>query len=77
MPMPPPKPTEGHQDRQTVQEIGQLVRALKAEGPLTPGDLGTLVGARFWKAHRFDRALTHAVADGVVVRDADGKLHTP
>lgn len=77
MPMPPPKPTDGPRDRQTVNELGQLIRALKEEGPLTPEDLATLVGARFWKRRRFDRALNYAVADGIVVRDADGKLHTP
>lgn len=76
MPMPPPKPTEGHRDRQTAEEVGQLVRALKEEGPQSPEQLATLVGARFWKDHRFDRALTQAVADGVIVRASDGRLHS-
>ncbi|TQL68949.1 hypothetical protein FB381_2850 [Nocardioides albertanoniae] len=77
MPMPPPRPTGRPHDRQTVHEVGQIVRALKEEGPLTAEELATLVGARFWKGHRFDRALNYAVGDGVVVRDADGRLHMP
>ena len=49
-PMPPPKPsTEGPRDRQVFHEMGQIVRALEAQGPLTPDALrevvgGTLVG---------------------------------
>lgn len=75
MPMPPPKPsTEGRRDRQVFHEMGQLIRALEADGPQPPERLAELVGARFWEAGRFDRALAFAVADGLVVRTADGTL---
>lgn len=75
MPMPPPKAsTEGPRDRQVFHEMGQIVRAIEDSGPCTPDDLAGLVGARYWEAGRFDRALAFAVADGLVVRDADGKL---
>ncbi len=75
MPMPPPKPsTEGRRDRQVFHEIGQLVRAVEANGPRTPEQLGELVGATYWEAHRFERALAFAIADSLLVRDADGRL---
>lgn len=75
MPMPPPKPsTEGKRDRQVFHEMGQIVRALEASGPLPPEQLEGLVGASFWEAHRFDRALALAVSDGLVYRTSDGAL---
>ena len=40
MPMPPPKPTtEGRRDRHVFHEMGQIVRALEADGPQTRDDL--------------------------------------
>ena len=75
MPMPPPKATtEGRRDRQVFHEMGQIVRAVEAEGPLTADELRRLVGAAYWEQHRFDRALAFAVADGLVVRGPDGEL---
>ena len=69
MPRPPPKPsTEGTRDRQTRHERDQLVRALQDEGPQHREGLEKLVGARYWDSGRFDRALTHAVSDGLVVQ---------
>jgi uncharacterized protein YcaQ len=76
MPMPPPKAsTEGPRDRQVGHETGQIVRALQARGPLRAEELRELVGADFWEESRFDRALAYAVADGLVVRTADRRLH--
>jgi hypothetical protein len=75
MPMPPPKATtEGRRDRQVFHEMGQLVRAVEINGPQTPEQLATLVGAPYWEHDRFDRALTFAIADGLLVRGADGSL---
>ncbi len=75
MPMPPPKPsTEGRRDRQVVAEVGQLTRALQAEGPQSPEELARLVGASYWEAGRYERALAIAIADGHVVRTAEGRL---
>jgi uncharacterized protein YcaQ len=54
--------------------MGQIVRALKANGPLAREHLAVTVGAPYWDWHRFDRALAFAVADGLVVRTADGSL---
>lgn len=76
MPMPPPKAsTEGHRDRQVFHEMGQIVRALEAEGPCEPDELAARVGAAYWEQDRFERALAFAVADGLVSRGADGRLH--
>ena len=75
MPMPPPKATtEGPRDRQVFHEMGQIVRALRAAGSAAAEDLRALVGATYWEAGRFDRALAFAVADGLVVQDADERL---
>ncbi|MGH3361443.1 MAG: hypothetical protein ACRDOM_03205 [Nocardioides sp.] len=75
MPMPPPKPsTEGRRDRQVFHEMGQIVRAVEANGACTPEQLGQLVGAAYWEEGRFDRALAYAVADGLLVRGPDNQL---
>jgi len=75
MPMPPPKAsTEGRRDRQVFHEMGQIVRALEHEGPMSKDRLQEVTGARYWEATRFDRALSFAVADGLVVRTSDGDL---
>lgn len=75
MPMPPPKATtEGRRDRQVFHEMGQLVRAVEINGPQTQVELATLVGAPYWEHERFDRALAFAIADGLLVRGADGTL---
>jgi hypothetical protein len=76
MPMPPPKAsTEGPRDRQVFHEMGQLVRALEANGPMPPDQLAEVVGAAYWEANRFDRALALAVADGLIYRSDDGRLN--
>jgi hypothetical protein len=76
MPMPPPKAsTEGHRDRQVFHEMGQIVRALEANGPSTPDDVAGQVGATYWEKDRFDRALAFVVADGLASRGSDGLLH--
>jgi hypothetical protein len=75
MPMPPPKPTtEGPRDRQVVREMHQIVRALRDRGPVGPEDLATLVGARYWEPGSYDRALAFCVADGLAVRQPDGRV---
>ncbi len=75
MPMPPPKPsTEGIRDRQVTHEMQQIMRALHANGPQDARSLAELVGASYWDADRFDRALALNVADGRVVRLSDGRV---
>jgi hypothetical protein len=52
----------------------QLVRALQAHGPQTPEHLAVRVGAPYWETGNYERALKYALADGLVVRTADGLL---
>lgn len=74
-PMPPPKPsTEGPRDRQVFHEMGQLVRALEARGPLTPEQLREVVGGNWWEEGRFDRALAMAASDGLLHVTDDGSV---
>jgi len=74
-PMPPHKPTtEGPRDRQVLHEIGQIVRALEAQGPRSPDELREVVGGRWWEEGRFDRALALAASDGLVHRTDDGSV---
>lgn len=74
MPMPPPSPSTDRRDRHTFHEMGQVVRALEARGPLTPEALRELVGGDFWEAGRFERAVAFAVADGLASRTDEGTL---
>jgi hypothetical protein len=74
MPMPPPKAsTESPRDRQVFHEMGQIVRALEAQGPQRMDDLALLVGAPYWESGRFERALALAVADGLIVESPDDR----
>jgi hypothetical protein len=75
MPMPPPKAsTEGPRDRQVFHEMGQIVRALEANGPQPPEELARIVGAAYWEGGRFERALGLAASDGLVFVTADGTV---
>jgi hypothetical protein len=75
MPMPPPKAsTEGPRDRQVAHEMGQIVRALTATGPVSKERLAEVTGAAYWEPQRFDRALALCVADGLVYQTSEGLL---
>jgi hypothetical protein len=75
MPMPPPKATtESKRDRQVFHEMGQIVRALEANGPQPPDRLAELVGAAYWEAGRFERALVFVVQDGLAHQTSGGLL---
>ena len=75
MPMPPPKAsTEGKRDRQVFHEMGQILRALEANGPQLPSQLADMVGAAYWEPDRFDRALAFVVQDGLAYRTSEGLL---
>ena len=75
MPMPPPKASsEGPRDRQVFHEMGQIVRALEATGPMSVERLSEVVGAAFWEPNRFDRALALCVADGLAYQTSDGDV---
>lgn len=78
MPMPPPKPSaEARSDPRVRGEAGQLVRALRANGPIPVERLAELVGADYWDRGRFDAALALAMTEGLLLRDHTGKLTVP
>ena len=63
----------GGRDRLVRHELDQILRVLGDGGPQTREDLQRLVGARYWDAGRFDRALTYAVSHGLVVQMNDDR----
>ena len=75
-----PKGTIGHHlgvlaDAGLVRVVRtKKVRALEAKGPTDPETLSLLVGADYWEAGRFDRALALAASDGLVFLTGDGKV---
>ena len=56
-------------DRHVLHEVGQVMRALEANGPRTEEELAVLVGAPYWERNRFQRALSFMLGDGLVRRD--------
>ncbi len=64
----------GTLDRHLLHEVGQLIRALEANGPRTEEELALLVGAPYWERHRFQHALGVILDDGLVRRDGAGLL---
>lgn len=61
-------------DRQILHEVGQVVRALEANGSCTEEELGVLVGAPYWERNRFHRALEFMKSDGLVAQDDAGVI---
>ena len=61
-------------DRHVLHEVGQVMRALEANGPKTEEELALLVGAPYWERNRFQRALSLMIDDGLVERDRGGLI---
>jgi hypothetical protein len=61
-------------DRHVLHEVGQVVRALEANGPRTEEELAVLVGAAYWERNRFRTALEFARDHGMVLQNAAGLL---
>ena len=61
-------------DRHLLHEMGQLIRALEANGPRTEEELALLVGAPYWERQRFQQALGVMLGDGMLRRDGSGLL---
>ena len=66
--------TEVAMDRHVLHEVGQVIRALEANGPRTEEELAVLVGAPYWERDRFRRALSYMMGDGLVERDRRGLI---
>jgi hypothetical protein len=61
-------------DRQVLHEVGQVMRALEANGPRTEEELALMVGAPYWERNRFRAALDFARSSGMVQQDPRGLL---
>lgn len=61
-------------DRHVLHEVGQVVRALEANGICTEEELAVLVGAPYWERNRFRRVLTFMKSDGLLAQDNAGAL---
>ena len=61
-------------DRHVLHEVGQVMRALEANGPRTEEELAVLVGAAYWERNRFRTALDFARDNGMVRQQASGLL---
>lgn len=68
--------TEVFIDRHVLHEVGQMMRALEANGPRTEEELALLVGAPYWERNRFQRALSLMLGDGLLQRDSAGLIRT-
>jgi len=72
--MPPPKPSgESNRQPRRRREFEQIERALKDQGPADTETLQRLVGAPYWQAGRFDKALSWSLQKKLLVRDDDGR----
>jgi hypothetical protein len=58
------------------REIEAITRALDEQGPLDRGDLGRLVGARYWGPGRFTAAL-HTAVDEERIRQLSRTTYGP
>ena len=54
--------------------MGQIVRALEANGPQQPEELARMLGAGYWETGRFERALALAASDGLVFVTGEGTV---
>jgi hypothetical protein len=55
------------------REVEQLERAVNENGELRRGELGRLVGCRYWGPGRFRSALRRAVAEGRIAHTGFGR----
>jgi len=61
-------------DRHVLHEVGQVMRALEANGPRTEEELALLVGAAYWERNRFRAALELARDSGMIQQGRSGLL---
>jgi len=78
MSTPPQKqPGKPGGNRRRRQEIQQIQRALQDQGPADADTLKRLVGATYWEAGRFDKALSWGIQKRLLVRQEDGRYSAP
>ena len=72
-----PEPSEpssaAPRDTSVAQDIAVVTEALRSDGPADTAGLEARLGSRFPERDRLGKALEHAVAEGLVVREDDGR----
>jgi hypothetical protein len=71
---PDARPAPAELDRHLLREVGQVVRALEANGRCTEEELAVLVGAPYWERNRYHRVLEFMRSDGLVTQDEAGVI---
>ena len=69
----PSRPTKPSRDTAVAQDIAAVTEALRGDGPADTAGLEARLGGRFPERDRLEKALEHAVAEGLVVREDDGR----
>jgi hypothetical protein len=72
-PEPSEPSNEAPRDTSVAQDIAAVTEALRGDGPADTAGLEARLGSRFPERHRLEKALEHAVAEGLVVREDDGR----
>ncbi len=75
MTVPEPSETSSDAPRDTsaAQDIADVTEALRGGGPADTAGLEARLGSRFPERDRLEKALEHAVAEGLVVRGDDDR----
>jgi hypothetical protein len=72
-----PEPSEpssaAPRDTSVAQDIAAVTQALRDDGPADTADLEARLGDRLPERDRLRKALEHAVAEGLVVREGDDR----
>jgi hypothetical protein len=73
----PTKPTEpsgaAARDTSVADDIAAVTTALRGDGPTDTAGLEARLGSRFPARDRLEKSLERAVAEGLVVREDDGR----
>jgi hypothetical protein len=73
-PLPPSSTLDSDEDRYWLnREISLLERALQDKGEMRRGELGEIVGCKYWGPGRFARALRAAVQEGRISHPGFGR----
>ena len=72
-PEPSEPSNEASRDTSVAQDIAAVTEALRGDGPADTAGLEARLGSRFPERDRLEKALEHAVAEGLVVRGDDGR----
>jgi hypothetical protein len=69
----PSEPGEAARDTSVAEDIAAVTQALRSDGPADTAGLEARLGSRFPARDRLEKSLERAVAEGLVVREDDGR----